>query len=156
MKCGVGEGWRRSVGPIVWEMKLQPQVQTGTAALFDNLSRQFAWHCWGLGKWVPVVVCERQLTYANNSLYFVAFADFVAGQSALRHPVVTESRRPCQNCFASLANDKRMKRGVLLQSLRTTVLEIGGRGVKVQRLKQSKLDLRKFGVFQWVTNQGSG
>ena len=21
LKCGVGEGWRRSVGPIVWEMK---------------------------------------------------------------------------------------------------------------------------------------
>jgi hypothetical protein len=21
LKCGAGEGWRRSVGPIVWEMK---------------------------------------------------------------------------------------------------------------------------------------
>jgi hypothetical protein len=21
LKCGVGEGWRRSVGPIMWEMK---------------------------------------------------------------------------------------------------------------------------------------
>jgi len=21
LKCGAGEGWRRSVGPMVWEMK---------------------------------------------------------------------------------------------------------------------------------------
>jgi hypothetical protein len=124
MKCGVGKGRRGSIGPIVWEMrKLQPQIQRGTAALFDNWSRQFAWHYWE--------VCDRQAgSYARqitafSSLHLQCLSLDTEGQSALRQPVVTQSRRPCQNFLAPLANYRRTKRGFLLQSLWTTILEIG-------------------------------
>jgi len=30
MKCGAGEGWRRSVGSIVWEMKKCYRESRGT------------------------------------------------------------------------------------------------------------------------------
>jgi len=43
LKCGVGEGWRRSVGPIIWEMKVLLRVNKQRNILHEIRTQKANW-----------------------------------------------------------------------------------------------------------------